>query len=116
MTGLSGLFLKYDSHPDLKCGVGQDSNSFSSASVGRILTPASMPFVDSGPVPLTFHSSKTPAREIPSATQPRLGQGWVEVGRGRGEFPIRFCTSGSPRAKSSNVSVPGLALYTEKVR
>jgi len=33
----------------------------------------------------------------------------------RGVF-LRFCTSGSPRAKSSNVSVPGLARKTLKVR
>lgn len=59
MTGLSGLFLKYDSHPLLKCGVGQLSNCLSSSGVGRIFTPASMPFVASGPVPFKAHSSKT---------------------------------------------------------
>jgi len=69
MTGLSGLFLKYEFHPSPKSGVGHFSKSFSSSSVGLILVPASMPLVDSGPVPLRFHSSKTPAMAVRSQIQ-----------------------------------------------
>ena len=76
-----------------------------SSLVGRILTPASIPFVAKGPVPFRFHSSKTPVD---------ISHGAREASQRLGS--LRFCTSGTPRTKSSKLSVSGFALKTENVK